>query len=160
MFLGLRENLVSENRTEEKSIMKAFFSEFLKWFLIINTGVMVVVWVSISRYDTIWTGIIPQIFAASFATALVTAGYFSYNPRKPISKAVRLLLTVAHYLILCVIIMTLGTLFNWFELSLQGGFSVALSVAGVYFIAAVISYLLSKGEADEITAAIKDYKGE
>ena len=140
--------------------MRAFLSEFLKWFLIINTGIMVIVWISIFRYDTIWTQIIPQIFAASFATSLVTTGFFSYNPRKPISVGVRILLTVAHYLILCAIIMTLGTLFDWFELTLKGCLSVVLSVAGVYFISALISYLLSKGEADEITAAIKNYREE
>ena len=124
--------------------MRAFLSEFLKWFLIINTGIMVIVWINIFKYDTIWTAIIPQIFGASFLTSLVTAAYFSYNPRKPISVPVRILLTIAHYLILCVIIMTLGTRFNWFELTLQGGLAVTLSVAGVYIISAVISYMLSK----------------
>ncbi len=140
--------------------MRAFFSEFLKWFLIINTGIMVIVWINIFKYDTIWTAIIPQIFGASFLTSLVTAAYFSYNPRKPISVPVRILLTIAHYLILCVIIMTLGTRFNWFELTLQGGLAVTLSVAGVYIISAVISYMLSKGEADEMTNALKKYKEE
>ncbi|WP_026491851.1 MULTISPECIES: DUF3021 family protein [unclassified Butyrivibrio] len=140
--------------------MRAFLSEFLKWFLIINTGIMVIVWINIFKYDTIWTAIIPQIFGASFLTSLVTAAYFSYNPRKPISVPVRILLTIAHYLILCVIIMTLGTRFNWFELTLQGGLAVTLSVAGVYIISAVISYMLSKGEADEMTDALKKYKEE
>jgi hypothetical protein len=140
--------------------MRAFLSEFLKWFLIINTGIMVIVWINIFKYDTIWTAIIPQIFGASFLTSLVTAAYFSYNPRKPISVPVRILLTIAHYLILCVIIMTLGTRFNWFELTLQGGLAVTLSVAGVYIISAVISYMLSKGEADEMTNALKKYKEE
>ena len=37
---------------------------------------------------------------------------------------------------------------------------VILSVAGVYFIAAVISYLLSKGEADEMTNALKNFGDE
>ena len=121
---------------------------------------MVIVWINIFKYDTIWTAIIPQIFGASFLTSLVTAAYFSYNPRKPISVPVRILLTIAHYLILCVIIMTLGTRFNWFELTLQGGIAVTLSVAGVYIISAVISYMLSKGEADEMTDALKKYKEE
>lgn len=137
--------------------MKAFFSELIKWFLIINTGVMVIVWLNIFKYDNIWTAIFPQIFGASFLTSMVTAAYFSYNPKKPISVPVRVLLTIAHYLILCIIIMTLGTLFDWFELTLQGGLTVALSVAGVYFISAVISYVLSKGEADEMTIALRQY---
>ncbi len=140
--------------------MRACFSEFLKWFLIINTGIMVIVWINIFRYDTIWTAIIPQIFGASFLTALVTTAYFSYNPKKPISVRVRILLTVAHYLVLCAIIMIVGTLFDWFELTLQGFLVVVLSVAGVYLISSVITYLLSKGEADEMTNALRNYKGE
>ena len=140
--------------------MKTFITDFIKWFLIINTGIMVVVWVNIFKYDTIWTEIIPQIFAASFLTSLVTTAYFSYNPRKPISVPVRILLTAAHYLILCVIIMTLGTLFGWFDLTPSGAAIVALSVAGVYFISFVISFALSKGEANEMTMALKQYKDE
>ena len=140
--------------------MKAFFSEFLKWFLIINTGIMVIVWINIFKYDTIWTAIFPQIFGASFITSLVTAGYFSYNPKKPITVPVRILLTLAHYLVLCASITVLGTLFDWFELTLRGFIGMALSVAGVYFITAVISYFLSKGEADEMTNALRNYKDE
>ena len=140
--------------------MKNVFTEFLKWFLIINTGIMVIVWINIFKYDTIWTAIFPQIFGASFITSLVTAGYFSYNPKKPITVPVRILLTLAHYLVLCASITVLGTLFDWFELTLRGFIGMALSVAGVYFITAVISYFLSKGEADEMTNALRNYKDE
>lgn len=140
--------------------MKTFISEFIKWFLIINTGIMVIVWLNIRGYDSIWTAIIPQIFGASFATSIVTTAFFSYNPRKPISVPLRILLVFGHYLVLCVIIMTLGNLFNWFDFSPEGCLVVILSVAGVYFIAAVISYLLSKGEADEMTNALKNFGDE
>ena len=54
--------------------------------------------------------------------------------------------------------MGLGSLFNWFDLSLSGALTVAGSVAAVYFITALISYLLSKNEADEMTNALKNYK--
>ena len=121
---------------------------------------MAIVWVNIFKYDTIWTEIIPQIFGASFLTSLVTTAYFSFNPKKPISVPVRVLLTFGHYLALCIIIMALGTVFDWFDLTLKGGLIVALSVAGVYFISAVITYALSKGEADEMTNALKNFKDE
>ena len=121
---------------------------------------MVVVWIVIFKYDTIWTSIIPQIFIASAATSLVTAGYFSYNPKKPISVPVRILLTLAHYLVLCVIILVLGVMFDWFDLTLKGCGSVAATVAMVYVIATVISTVLSKGEANEMTNALKNYKDE
>ncbi len=140
--------------------MKTFLSDLLKWFLIINTGIMVIVWINLFGYDDIWTAIFPQIFAASFLTSLVTTAYFSINPKKPISVPVRILLTLAHYLLLCVIIMGLGSIFNWFDLSITGCIMVALSVAGVYLIATVISIILSKGEADEMTKALKNFNSE
>lgn len=140
--------------------MKTFLSDLLKWFLIINTGIMVIVWINLFKYDEIWTAIFPQIFAASFLTSLVTMGFFSINPRKPISVPVRILLILTHYLLLCIIIMTLGNIFNWFELSVTGCITVALSVAGVYLIATVISIILSKSEADEMTRALKNFNDE
>ena len=57
---------------------------------------------------------------------------------------------------LCIIIMTMGVLFNWFGLSANGVRGVALSVAGVYLITTLISYALSKGEANEMTNALKN----
>ncbi|MBE5844567.1 MAG: DUF3021 domain-containing protein [Butyrivibrio sp.] len=140
--------------------MKAFLSELFKWFLIINTGIMVVVWLNTLGYEYIWTQIIPQIFCASFLTSLVTTIIFSINPRKPMGVPLRVLLVCVHYLILCAIIMTVGMLFDWFELTVKGGITVVLSVAAVYFLAAVTSYILSKGEADEMTNALKNYKDE
>ena len=157
MSLSLRKNLALVSKTEViLHIMKTFLSDLLKWFLIINTGIMAIVWINLFGYDEIWTAIFPQIFGASFLTSLVTCGYFSINPKKPISVPVRILLTFAHYLILCVIIMGLGNLFDWFELSVTGGISVVLSVAGVYLIATVVSIVLSKSEADEMTRALKN----
>ncbi len=138
--------------------MKNIISDFIKWFLIINTGIMLIVWVNIAGYDTIWTTIIPQILSASFLTSIVTTAFFSFNPRKPIKVPVRIALTFAHYLILCIIIFVLGALYDWFELTIKGGVMVAASVAGVYFISAAISYVLSKAEADEMTHALQNYK--
>ena len=72
----------------------------------------------------------------------------------------RVLLAFGHYFVLCVIIMTLGVFFDWFNFSVKGGIGVALSVAGVYFIASVTSYILSKGEANEMTNALKRFNSE
>jgi hypothetical protein len=121
---------------------------------------MIVAGVNLLPYDSITTMIIPQIMACSFLTSLVTTAYFSYNPKKPITVPVRILLSCAHYLVLCVIVMTLGVQFEWFHFHTKGVIFVVLSVAGVYFITALISYILSKGEANEMTNALKNYKDE
>ncbi len=140
--------------------MKTIISEYLKWFLVINTAILVVVGISVFKYDYVSPMIIPQVFCASFLTSLETYAFFSYNPQKPIKMWMRILLYCGHYLVLCATIMLLGTSFGWFERSLKGGITVAISVAGVYFLSAVITYVLSKGEADEMTDALKKYRDE
>ena len=140
--------------------MKTFLSELFKWFLIINTGIMVIVWFNVLSEESIWIEIFPQIFCASFLTSVVTTIFFSINPKKPIVMPMRVLLAFGHYFVLCVIIMTLGVLFDWFNFSVKGGIGVVLSVAGVYFIAYVTSYILSKGEANEMTNALKRFNSE
>ena len=140
--------------------MKTFIIDFFKWFLIINTGIMVVVGINIFQYDSITTLIIPQILVASLLTSLVTTAFFAFNPRKPIKVAVRVMLVLGHFLVLCAIIMALGTSFGWFEFTTKGCLIVVLSVAGVYFISALTSYILSKGEAKELTDALKKYSDE
>lgn len=140
--------------------MREFIHDFIKWFLIINTGIMIVAGINILPYDEITTMIIPQILACSFLTSLVTTSYFSYNPKKPIPKPIRILLPLAHYLVLCFIVMVLGLQFEWFHFHAKGMLFVALSVAGVYFITALIAYFLSKGEANAMTNALKNYKDE
>ena len=139
------------------STMKTFLSELFKWFLIINTGIMVIVWFNVLSEESIWTEIFPQIFCASFLTSVVTTIFFSINPKKPIGMPMRVILFFGHYMALCVIIMTLGVLFDWFNLSVKGGIGVGLSVAGVYFLASVTSYILSKEEANEMTNALKKF---
>ena len=166
MFPNLRKSSVSENKSignqdgERHYIMKAFISNLIKFFLIINSAEMLIVWINIFKFDTIGTALIPQIFCSSFVTALVTTVFFSLNPKKPLSVALRVILYIAFYLVLCVVIMGLGSLFSWFELSPQGILGVALSVAGVFCITSVISYIMSKSEANEMTDALKNFKDD
>lgn len=140
--------------------MKTIISDFLKWFLIINTGILFIVWMNLINNDTIWVSIIPQIFCASFVTSLVTTAVFSINPKKPLSAPLRILIPFAHYLALCVIIMTMGIRFDWFDFTPSGCLAVLLSVAGVYLIAAAISYFLSRSEAAEMTRALREFEDE
>ena len=171
MFPSLRKSSASESNSIESNsignvdgerhyIMKAFVSNLIKFFLIINSAEMLIVWINIFKFDTIGTALIPQIFCSSFVTALVTTVFFSLNPKKPMGVALRVILYIAFYLVLCVVIMGLGSLFSWFELSAQGILGVALSVAGVFGITAFISYILSRNEANEMTDALRNFKDE
>ena len=80
---------------------------------------MVIVWFNVLSEESIWIEIFPQIFCASFLTSVVTTIFFSINPKKPIGMPMRVILFFGHYMALCVIIMTLGVLFDWFNLSVQ-----------------------------------------
>ena len=103
--------------------------------------------------DNIW-----RIFIISALTALVTAGVFSINPKKPMKRVVNILIFAGHFVTLCAIVFVGGTKFGWFELSLKGLLWVAGSVGVVYVFTALIYILLANKEAKDLNKALKDYK--
>lgn len=103
--------------------------------------------------DSIW-----KIFIVSGLTALVTAGVFSINPKRPMKRMVNVLIFAGHFISLCAIVFIGGTKFGWFELSLKGLLWVAGSVGVVYLFTALIFTLLMNKEAKDLNEALKDYK--
>ena len=97
--------------------MMDFIKKFLWFFIIINSGILLVFGISSAPYETVRTVNVWRIFGMSSATALVTAGVFSIEPRKPMKRAVNILLMAAHFLSLCAIVFFGGTQFGWFETS-------------------------------------------
>ena len=137
--------------------MKAFLKSLVFWFLIINTGITLVVGVTVLKYDSIVPETIIRSVISAFATSLVTAGFFSINPKKPMGKGMIVLSHFLHYLVLYGVMYLLGTAFGWFERTLDGALSIAISVAIVYAFSVIASLLLSQGEAKELNRALKDY---
>ncbi len=121
---------------------------------------MLVFGISTLRYDMIDSANIWRIFIISAATSLLTAGFFSIDPRKPMKKIVNILLTVGHFLGLYAIVYCCGTWFGWFEASLDGLLSVLISVAIVYAFTTVIHMILVKKETDDLNEALKKYGKE
>ena len=140
--------------------MKTYLNNLFRWFLVINSGILLIVGVIVMKYDSIPSITIPRIFLASIATSAVTAAFVSLDPKKPIEKPVSVFICLVHYILLCVVIMVLGVMFDWFEPTLKGACGVMLSVAGVYIFSALVAYALSKGEAAAMNDALKDFKDE
>lgn len=135
-----------------------YIKEYLKWFVIINSGVLLIFALNTVKYEYIQSIFLVEIFAASAATALPTAILLSLEPKKAMPKYVSALLVLLHYICLLAIMIVLGTSFGWIKLDRKGIAVMAISVAGVYIFTAVISLLLGTKEAKKLNEALKTYK--
>ena len=138
--------------------MLGFLKKFISFFITINSGIMLVVGFFTIGDATIPADSIWKIFIVSGLTALVTAGVFSINPKRPMKRMVNVLIFAGHFISLCAIVFIGGTKFGWFELSLKGLLWVAGSVGVVYLFTALIFTLLMNKEAKDLNEALKDYK--
>ncbi len=132
-----------------------FFKTFIHFFVSVTTAV-----VFISGLDaaTSTSGYIPkytllQILAASAVTALVTAIMFSYSAK---TKKQHIIQRAIHFVILCIVMVTMGMLVGWLDKTPLDAFIMCIYVAVVYAIVEFISYLLLKQEADEFNKAINE----
>ena len=137
--------------------MKTFFINFLKWLITITTGIALIVGVSVMKYDSIPANTVIRIFPAGIATSLITAIFFSYEPRKKVGKGFGFVFFLLHYLSMCIVMMFIGISFGWFEASLAGVLEMAVSVGLVYIFTVVISLALHRGEAQKMNDALKKY---
>ncbi len=108
--------------------------------------------------ETIPAGYIWKIFIISALTALVTAGVFSINPKRPMKGFEKVLVLLGHFIILCAIVFFGGTKFGWFDFSFIGLLWVAGSVGIVYLFTALIYILSLNKEAKDLNAALREFK--
>lgn len=135
-----------------------FAKEFVKWFVIINTGIFIILipntWGSTSiSPDNLWEALI-----ASAVTSLITAIFFSINPKKEIPKIVVAAMMAGHFVCLLAIMLFLGNAFGWIEFNQRGVLTMTLSVAGVYICAAVLSFVFGMQDAKKMNKALEDYR--
>lgn len=135
-----------------------YIKEYLKWFVIINSGVLLIFALNTFNYEYIKSIYLFEIIAASAATALPTAILFSIEPKKEITKFVSALLVLIHYVCLLAIMLILGISFGWIEFNLKGIAVMALSVAGVYICSTVLSVVLDKREAKRLNEALEAFR--
>lgn len=135
-----------------------FFTEFLKYFVIITTGVLLMCAVNVSLSETggesLAVGItLWQILGAGAVTAFVTALVYM---RECKTKKQFIVMVIIHYILICAIMVTLGVLFGWMALNIGGIIMMIVSAALVYLFTYTVRYISDKRQADEFNRALKE----
>lgn len=135
------------------------FKDFVKWFLYITMGILIVCAVNFQLADvgslpkeTLW-----QILLSGFLTSGITALLY---PRAGMNKCMFWVRIGIHYLALCIIMILCGHWFGWLDFDFGGIMMMVLSVAAVYVLTFVIYYLIDLKRADEINQKLKERYGE
>ena len=132
-----------------------FIKSFLSFFGTITTAIVFVVnlnYLSVEEHSPN-RYIMLQILLAGFATALVTAAFFALMEKLGRHFIIG---TIIHFIIMCVIMVWLSVMFEWYSFGLEGIIDMVVSVAIVYVLVFAISYIIMKKEADEINRALKE----
>ena len=133
--------------------------DFVKWFLYITMGILIVCAVNFQLADveslskeTLW-----QILLSGFLTSGVTVLLY---PRESMNKIPFWIKLVVHYVALCIVMILCGHWFGWLDFDLGGIVMMAVSVAVVYGITFLIYYLIDLKQADEINRRLEEKYGE
>ena len=135
-----------------------FFTEFLKYFVIITTGVLLMCAVNVSLSETggesLAVGVtLWQILGAGAVTAFVTALVYM---RECKTTKQFIVMVIIHYILICAIMVTLGVLFGWMALNIGGIIMMIVSAALVYLFTYTVRYISDKRQADEFNRALKE----
>ncbi|MBP0963908.1 MAG: DUF3021 domain-containing protein [Oscillospiraceae bacterium] len=135
-----------------------FITEFLEYFVIITTGVLIICAINISLSEThgesLEVGVtLWEIVGAGAATAFVTALVYR---RECNTKKKFIAMVIIHYILICAIMIFMGVSFGWMDLNIGGIIMMTVSVALVYLFTYVISYISAKHQADEFNKALKE----
>lgn len=132
-----------------------FITDLLSYFVYITTGI-VFVFIAILLIEgsgSISTQTLIRIPCAAFVTALVTVLIYS---REAVRKKEIYIRIAIHYLLLCVVMVILGTAFGWIDFDLAGVMIMVISTAAIYAFTFAGSYLSSKSEAEKLNRALKN----
>lgn len=132
---------------------------FVKWFLYIATGILIVTSVIFWIYDgdylpkyTLW-----HILLSAFLTTFVTVIFSLDNCN---SKKELWLRIIFHYLSLCAVMIVCGNWFGWMHLDFAGIFMMMGAVGAVYLISFVTHYILDLKQAEKINQRLKEKYGD
>ena len=137
-----------------------FIKGFLNFFTVITSCILLMVALSHTLGDCtgISENILWDIILSGAVTALVTAAIYSIDFK---SQKQFVIMTLVHYLLLCIVMVFLGTNFGWITFDFRGILMMAVDVALVYIMVFVITYLVYKKEADQLNEALeKKYRNK
>lgn len=139
--------------------MKQFFKTFLYFTSVITTAVVGVMSLICAMGGFAWelsAYILPQILSVGAATAL-TSTLFSLIPQTE-SKGVFFLVNALEYVCICAEMALFGRFYNW--MTMRELAVMPLYVLIVYAIVLIVTYIVTKKEADKMTEAIRQRKAE
>lgn len=135
------------------------FGKFVKWFLYIATGILVVCGINfkIAGVKMVSVDVFGDILFSAFVTTLVTVLLIPRECDRKIKTCVKLAL---HYISLCVIMFFLGAWFGWISLNRAGIAAMAVNVALVYLFASAVYCLIDIKQAGEINRMLQAKYGD
>lgn len=134
------------------------FSNFIKWFMYINTGILIVVAINflLAGVDSMPINTLWNIMFSALVTTIVT---MCFCPREE-RKVKMPLQYIVHYLTLCAVMIFVGSMFGWIHFNAGGVIMMMVDVALVYAIAFVVYYMLDIRQADVINKKLKEIYGD
>ena len=131
---------------------------FVKWFLYITIGIMIVAGILFSASGE---GVLPKntiwyILLSGLLTAMVTVLFHLENINTWRQFVIR---AIFHYLSLSAVMIVLGNLFGWMEPDLSGIIMMLGSVGAVYLITFTVHYIMDLKQAEKINEKLKEKYG-
>lgn len=135
------------------------FSNFVKWFLYITTGILIVCGINykLAGIEMITVNIFWMILFSGFVTTLVTVLLL---PEEKDGKTKSYIKFALHYIALCMSMIPLGVWFGWIQFNLSGIAKMMIDVGGVYLSAIFVYYIIDCKQADEINRMLKEKYGD
>ena len=133
--------------------MKKVF-EFIRWFFYITTCILFVCAanVEISGTEVVSTIMLWEILLSGLITSIITV---LLRPGERDSVRISIIKIIAHYFVLCGVMIVYGCWFDWMALNAQGIVMMMISVAVVYLLVYSAGYWLDRKQADEINRKLK-----
>lgn len=132
-----------------------FITDLMKYFTFITTGITIVFFIQtmISKVETVPVIMIGEIPAAGLVTALITVILLR---KEPSTKKGSIIIFTIHFVMMNIIMVAFGLLFDWISPAPLSILSMILCVAFVYAFTFATAYFTSKKDADEINTALKE----
>lgn len=141
------------------AIKMKMIKDFIRWFLYITTGILIVCAVNFGitdgdqiPKDTLW-----QILLSGFLTTGVTMLLYPRDENKKSAVFVRCFI---HYAMLCVVMILCGQWFGWMDFDFGGIVMMSISVASVYLLSFTVYYIIDLKRAEEINRKLKEKYGD
>ena len=135
------------------------FGNFVKWYLYITTGILIVCAVNFTLADaeTIASDTLWKILFSGFLTTAVTVFLVPQEEDSKMKSYVKFFL---HYFTLCIVMIICGVWFGWIHPCFSGVVAMAVDVAVVYLLAFLSYYIIDRKQAEEINQRLKEKYGE